>query len=242
MVLEYAFRRRRAADIAHADEQHSDMTVTAVRLACVVRVHTAKINVSPKRRSRPHRRTSARAFSVMHISAPMQFCPYIFCRLVVATQLAGICSRPRPRESRTPNAPAMFSWSRRRPTSIHFNDRPGTCRSPLAGRRRMAGHLTLAGRLFLFQQFIRPEVPIRLRRLHVRHSARITRTGISKLTGGVLYGYKEPYEDKLPYQSQRRCARDHSRVSDTSMNRFNAQVNLLGAAGLMFTFGYDLLR
>ncbi len=62
-----------------------------------------------------------------------------------------------------------------------------------------------------------------------------------KLTGGVIIGYREPYEDKIPF--------NHNGVAPGivpgigyQFGRFNAQVNVLGSAGLMFTFGYDLLE
>jgi hypothetical protein len=62
-----------------------------------------------------------------------------------------------------------------------------------------------------------------------------------KLTGGVIVGYREPYQDKIPF--------NHNGVAPAiipglgyQFNRFNAQVNVLGTAGLMFTFGYDLFR
>ncbi len=62
-----------------------------------------------------------------------------------------------------------------------------------------------------------------------------------KLTGGVILGYKEPYEDKIPF--------NHNGVAPGivpalgyKMKRFNAQVNLLGTSGLMVTVGYDLIR
>jgi len=63
----------------------------------------------------------------------------------------------------------------------------------------------------------------------------------AKLTGGVLVGYKEPYEDKVPF--------NHNGVSPGlvpslgyKMDRFNVQFNLLGTAGFMITVGYDLFR
>ncbi len=63
----------------------------------------------------------------------------------------------------------------------------------------------------------------------------------AKLTGGVLYGYKEPYEDKVPF--------NHNGISPGIVpalgykaGRFNVQLNLLGGAGVMVTMGYDLAR
>lgn len=62
-----------------------------------------------------------------------------------------------------------------------------------------------------------------------------------KLTGGLLYGYKEPHEDDVPY--------NHNGYSPGIIpavgykwNRFNVQLNVLGTAGLMVTVGYDLFR
>jgi len=62
-----------------------------------------------------------------------------------------------------------------------------------------------------------------------------------KLTGGLLYGYKEPYEDKVPF--------NHNGYSPGvipavgyKMNRFNVQLNLLGNSAVMVTVGYDLFR
>jgi hypothetical protein len=63
----------------------------------------------------------------------------------------------------------------------------------------------------------------------------------AKFTAGVLHGYKDPYKEKVPF--------NHNGTSPGivpglgyKMGRFNAQLNLLGGAGVMFTVGYDLLR
>jgi hypothetical protein len=62
-----------------------------------------------------------------------------------------------------------------------------------------------------------------------------------KLTGGLLLGYKEPYEDKIPF--------NHNGVAIAGLpalgyqyGDFNVQLNLLGTAGIMFTFGYDIIQ
>ena len=62
-----------------------------------------------------------------------------------------------------------------------------------------------------------------------------------KVTGGLLYGYKEPFEDKLPVNYNGLAPVIIPGVG-YKYHRFNAQINLLGANGFMFTFGYDLLR
>jgi hypothetical protein len=62
-----------------------------------------------------------------------------------------------------------------------------------------------------------------------------------KLTGGVIIGYKDPYEDKLPI--------NYNGVGPAiipglgyRINRFNIQANLLGVNAMMITVGYDLTR
>jgi hypothetical protein len=62
-----------------------------------------------------------------------------------------------------------------------------------------------------------------------------------KLTGGLIYGYKEPYENKVPF--------NHNGYSPGlvpalgyKFDRWSAQINLFGTAGLMLSVGYDLVR
>ena len=62
-----------------------------------------------------------------------------------------------------------------------------------------------------------------------------------KLTGGVLLGYKEPYEDKIPLNNNG-IAPGIVPGLGYKFGDFNVQINLLGGAGLMFTFGYDLIK
>ena len=62
-----------------------------------------------------------------------------------------------------------------------------------------------------------------------------------KLTGGILLGYKEPYEDKIPLNNNG-VAPGIVPGLGYKFGDFNVQLNLLGGAGLMFTFGYDLIK
>jgi|SRR5688572_7732106 hypothetical protein len=62
-----------------------------------------------------------------------------------------------------------------------------------------------------------------------------------KLSGGLIYGYKEPYEDKVPF--------NHNGYSPGifpalgyKWNRWNVQFVTLGTAAVMFTVGYDVIR
>lgn len=59
-----------------------------------------------------------------------------------------------------------------------------------------------------------------------------------KLTGGLLLGYKEPYEDKIPFNNNG-VAPGIVPGLGYKYENLNVQLNALGTAGLMFTFGYD---
>lgn len=63
----------------------------------------------------------------------------------------------------------------------------------------------------------------------------------AKLTGGLLLGYKQPYEDKVPFNHKGKSPGAVPGLG-YKMGRFNAQLNLLGGAGLMLTVGYDLIH
>lgn len=62
-----------------------------------------------------------------------------------------------------------------------------------------------------------------------------------KLTGGLLLGYKKPYENKIPINwdgvGLGALPAIGYKFGDASI-----QINFLGTAGVMFTFGYDLLK
>jgi len=68
-----------------------------------------------------------------------------------------------------------------------------------------------------------------------------TRYWYLKLTGGVVIGYREPYEDKIPFNNDG-IAPGIVPGLGYQYDHFNVQVNLLGSAALMVTFGYDVLR
>jgi hypothetical protein len=59
-----------------------------------------------------------------------------------------------------------------------------------------------------------------------------------KITGGPLYGYKEPYEDKVPLNHNGLGLAIIPAVG-YQYQRANAQLVILGIAGVMLTFGYD---
>ncbi len=62
-----------------------------------------------------------------------------------------------------------------------------------------------------------------------------------KLTGGLLLGYKEPYENKIPINNNG-VGLGAAPSLGYKFGDFNVQLNLLGTAGVMFTFGYDLIK
>ena len=62
-----------------------------------------------------------------------------------------------------------------------------------------------------------------------------------KLSAGLVYGYKEPYENKLPVNHNGYGLGIVPAVG-LQYGRANAQIELLGTIGLAFTFGYDILN
>jgi len=62
-----------------------------------------------------------------------------------------------------------------------------------------------------------------------------------KLTGGLLLGYKEPYENKIPINNNG-VGLGAAPSLGYKFGDFNVQLNLLGTAGVMFTFGYDVFK
>jgi hypothetical protein len=62
-----------------------------------------------------------------------------------------------------------------------------------------------------------------------------------KLTGGLVYGYTEPYEDKVPYNHDGYSPGIVPAVG-RKWERWSLQLNILGTAGLMISGGYDLIR
>lgn len=62
-----------------------------------------------------------------------------------------------------------------------------------------------------------------------------------KLTGGLVHGYKEPYEDKIPF-NHNGYAPGVILALGYKWDRWSAQTNLFGNAGFMLSVGYDLIR
>lgn len=62
-----------------------------------------------------------------------------------------------------------------------------------------------------------------------------------KVTAGALLGYTGEYEDKIPL-NHKGVAFAVIPALGWQVDRYNAQVALLGTAGLMFTFGIDLAK
>jgi hypothetical protein len=62
-----------------------------------------------------------------------------------------------------------------------------------------------------------------------------------KLSAGLVYGYKEPYENKLPV-NHHGYGLGIVPALGIQYGRANAQIEILGSIGLAFTFGYDILN
>ncbi len=59
-----------------------------------------------------------------------------------------------------------------------------------------------------------------------------------KISAGVVYGYKEPYEDRLPVNNNG-YGLGIAPALGYQFGRANAQLVFLGTAAVNFTFGYD---
>jgi len=59
-----------------------------------------------------------------------------------------------------------------------------------------------------------------------------------KLSAGMVYGYKDPYEDRLPVNDNG-YGLGIAPALGYQLGRANAQIVFLGTAAVTFTFGYD---
>ena len=59
-------------------------------------------------------------------------------------------------------------------------------------------------------------------------------------TAGILYGYKEPYEDKVPFNYKGFSPGVVVALGWQFTREFSVQANLLGTAGMMFQLSIDL--
>jgi hypothetical protein len=59
-------------------------------------------------------------------------------------------------------------------------------------------------------------------------------------TAGIIYGYKDPYEDKVPLNYKGFSPGIVLALGWQFTREFSMQANLLGTAGLMVQFSYDL--
>lgn len=62
-----------------------------------------------------------------------------------------------------------------------------------------------------------------------------------KLSGGLLLGYKRPYDDNIPLNANG-VALAALPALGYQFDRFSVQLNILGTAGVIVTFGYDVLQ
>lgn len=160
------------------------------------------------------------------------------CRLVVAAQLTA-CLAAEAAETglMTPGDVLMVQVS---PYSLHFDEGPEHTGYPwLVGVEWQSRSRWLAGYSYFNNSFNQ--------KCHYAYGGYTFPLGENyrnwyiKLTGGLIVGYKEPFEDKLPVNYNGIAPVIIPGLGYKS-DRYNVQLNLLGANGFMLTFGYDLLR
>jgi hypothetical protein len=61
-----------------------------------------------------------------------------------------------------------------------------------------------------------------------------------KVTGGVMFGYREPYDDKIPFNHRNGIAPAILPAVGYQMDRSRVQLVPLGTAGLLLTYGVHL--
>mgnify|MGYP003693908283 CR=1 FL=1 len=61
-----------------------------------------------------------------------------------------------------------------------------------------------------------------------------------QLSAGILYGYKEPYEDKVPFNHHGVSPGAVGAVGWEFTRAFSAQINVLGDSAFMLQLSFDL--
>jgi hypothetical protein len=170
-------------------------------------------------------------------SAPMRPARQI-CRLVVAAQLAAsLAANAAESGLITPGDVLMVQFS---PYALHFENGPDHTGHPwLIGVEWQGKSRWLAGFSYFNNTFDQ-----KCEYIYGGYTFSLGETFKNwyiKVTGGLIIGYKEPFEDKLPV-NWNGVAPVILPGLGYKFERFNVQINVLGANGFIFTFGYDLLR
>jgi hypothetical protein len=170
-------------------------------------------------------------------SAPMRLTRWI-CRFAVAAQLtASLAATAAESGLITPGDVVMVQVS---PYSVHFNEGPEHTGYPwLIGFEWQDKSRWLAGFSYFNNSFNQ-----KCEYIYGGYTFSLGETFKNwylKVTGGLIIGYKEPFEDKLPVHFNG-VAPVIIPGLGYKYDRFNAQINFLGANGLMLTLGYDLFR
>jgi len=160
------------------------------------------------------------------------------CRLVVAAQLAAsLAANAAESGLITPGDVLMVQFS---PYALHFENGPDHTGHPwLIGVEWQDKSRWLAGFSYFNNTFDQ-----KCEYIYGGYTFSLGETFKNwyiKVTGGLIIGYKEPFEDKLPV-NWNGVAPVILPGLGYKFERFNIQINVLGANGFIFTFGYDLLR
>lgn len=127
------------------------------------------------------------------------------------------------------------------PTSIHYSSSPDHKGNPwLVGAEYLWPKRWLVGLSYFNNSFDQKCQYVYGGYSWVLHG-NASRYWYLKLTGGVVIGYRDPYEDKIPLNNNG-VAPGIIPGLGYQYDRFNVQLNALGASGLMITFGYDVFR
>ncbi len=120
------------------------------------------------------------------------------------------------------------------PLTYHYSEDPEHKRVVMVGLERENPDRSLDGAAFFTNSFGQPTVYLYPWGRVYKSIAGIDRLSM-KWTAGVLYGYRDPYENKVPLNFRGFSLALIPAVAYEFKPDWQAQVNILGTAGLMFS-------
>jgi hypothetical protein len=126
------------------------------------------------------------------------------------------------------------------PYVVHWNNSPDHNEWPwLVGVEWESASRWEIGAAYFRNSFYQPSTYIYAGRRWFLHSE--DQGFYAKLTGGLLYGYKDPYENKIPVNFNGLGLAVLPAIG-YQYRRVNSQIVFVGSAGVTLTFGYDFWK
>ncbi|TXT35306.1 MAG: hypothetical protein FD135_4988 [Comamonadaceae bacterium] len=119
------------------------------------------------------------------------------------------------------------------PLTYHYSEDPNHKRVVMIGLEREHANRSLDGVAFFTNSFGQPTIYLYPWGRTYPSIAGVDKLSI-KWTAGLLYGYRDPYENKVPLNFRGLSLALIPAVTYEFKPGWQAQVNILGTAGLMF--------